>query len=243
MASEDYDPVKARSSFLSTYMSQHKDTLIAYVMYYGKSQVHETPVDAKMVGIDQQKMNLAYQLRDSAKWHELTVEFDPPLSGYDAVKPRLLQMKADAEEQLGMAKTPPLTTFALKPSMFNAVPVLLILAALSAAPYEKQTISRESVSPALRPYIDTVNTVSHALTSVRQALPFTPNTSYIVWGTIGVIHVSLALLVVFLSLQRHASLRIGSAWVLSTLLLSYPAVFEFRSHLQAARIQSIHKTQ
>ncbi|CCA71551.1 hypothetical protein PIIN_05488 [Serendipita indica DSM 11827] len=225
MASEDYDPVKARSSFLSTYMSQHKDTLIAYVMYYGKSQVHETPVDAKMVGIDQQKMNLAYQLRDSAKWHELTVEFDPPLSGYDA------------------AKTPPLTTFALKPSMFNAVPVLLILAALSAAPYEKQTISRESVSPALRPYIDTVNTVSHALTSVRQALPFTPNTSYIVWGTIGVIHVSLALLVVFLSLQRHASLRIGSAWVLSTLLLSYPAVFEFRSHLQAARIQSIHKTQ
>ena len=30
------------------------------------------------------------------------VEFKPPLSGYDEGKPRLLNMKVDAEEALGM---------------------------------------------------------------------------------------------------------------------------------------------
>lgn len=30
------------------------------------------------------------------------VVFDPPLSGYEEVKPRLMNMKVDAEEALGM---------------------------------------------------------------------------------------------------------------------------------------------
>jgi hypothetical protein len=47
-------------------------------------------------------MNLAYQTPGSSKWSDVSVEFDPPLSGYEEVKPRLMQMKADAEEGLGM---------------------------------------------------------------------------------------------------------------------------------------------
>jgi hypothetical protein len=47
-------------------------------------------------------MDLAYQVKGSEEWKSVSVEFDPPLSGYEEVKPRLMQMKADAEEGLGM---------------------------------------------------------------------------------------------------------------------------------------------
>jgi Protein of unknown function (DUF2470) len=47
-------------------------------------------------------MNLSYQTVGSSKWNDVSVEFDPPLSGYEEVKPRLMQMKVDAEEGLGM---------------------------------------------------------------------------------------------------------------------------------------------
>ncbi|KAG8813677.1 hypothetical protein FRC17_001465 [Serendipita sp. 399] len=223
-------------------MSGHKDTLVAYVMYFGKIKDHV--VNAKMVSIDQNKMVLSYQLQEDSKWEDVSVQFDPQLSGYEEVKPRLLQMKADAEEGLGMAKAPPLTTFTLKPSTFNAAPVLFILLVLSIAPYEeKYTLSKDNVPTLFHPYLPTINAASHTLTNIRQTIPFTPNTAYILWASIGVVHVALALLVLFFSFQRKASFRITIAWILSTLFLSYPAVFEFRSHLQAARIKSIGKNK
>ena len=36
---------------------------------------------------------------------QLTILFEPPLSGYEEVKPRLLSMKLDAEEALGMVRS------------------------------------------------------------------------------------------------------------------------------------------
>jgi hypothetical protein len=45
------DPVAAKSSFLCMYMSNHKDTLACYVIYYGK--VTNTKItSAEMTGID-----------------------------------------------------------------------------------------------------------------------------------------------------------------------------------------------
>lgn len=45
------DPVAAKSSFLSMYMSSHKDTLASYVIYYGK--VTNTKItNAEMTSID-----------------------------------------------------------------------------------------------------------------------------------------------------------------------------------------------
>lgn len=46
-------------------------------------------------------MNLSYSLK-SGGVGSVHVKFDPPLTGYDDVKPRLLAMKADAQEALGM---------------------------------------------------------------------------------------------------------------------------------------------
>ena len=44
-------------------------------------------------------MNLTYQTKGSNATKEVRVQFDPPLAGYDEVKPRLIAMKAEAEEE------------------------------------------------------------------------------------------------------------------------------------------------
>ena len=46
------DPVAAKSSFLCMYMSNHPDTLVSYVRYWGK--VKEKVVSAQMTAIDTQ---------------------------------------------------------------------------------------------------------------------------------------------------------------------------------------------
>ena len=48
-------------------------------------------------------MSLAYQLKNGENG-QTHVPFNPPLAGYDDVKPRLLSMKADAQEGLGMVR-------------------------------------------------------------------------------------------------------------------------------------------
>ncbi len=49
-------------------------------------------------------MNLSYRVSDSKAEKDVRVVFDPPLAGYDEVKPRLLGMTADAQESLGMVR-------------------------------------------------------------------------------------------------------------------------------------------
>jgi hypothetical protein len=44
------DPVAAKSSFLCMYMSNHPDTLVSYVRYWGK--VKESVASAQMTSID-----------------------------------------------------------------------------------------------------------------------------------------------------------------------------------------------
>ena len=113
------DPVASKSGFLCMYMSNHPDTLVAYVKHWGK--VAEDVASAKMMSIDTkvralhvalgnhsvttaQGMTLTYKTKTGSAEKEVRVQFDPPLSGYDEVKPRLIAMKVDAEEALGMVR-------------------------------------------------------------------------------------------------------------------------------------------
>jgi len=49
-------------------------------------------------------MYLSYVLKGGEK-SQVSIPFNPPLSGYEEVKPRLLGMKLDAEEALGMVRS------------------------------------------------------------------------------------------------------------------------------------------
>ena len=57
------DPVAEKSGFLCMYMSNHPDTLVSYVRYWGK--VTEHVVSAKMTAIDTKVSN-----------HEIRLEYD-----------------------------------------------------------------------------------------------------------------------------------------------------------------------
>lgn len=49
-------------------------------------------------------MTLLYKVKDNADKKSVRISFDPPLAGYEEVKPRLLAMTADAQESLGMVR-------------------------------------------------------------------------------------------------------------------------------------------
>jgi len=48
-------------------------------------------------------MTLTYQIKSGGNG-QVHVPFNPPLAGYDDVKPRMLSMKAEAQEGLGMVR-------------------------------------------------------------------------------------------------------------------------------------------
>lgn len=51
-------------------------------------------------------MDMTYTTKSGGGKKEIRVPFNPPLAGYDEVKGRLLQMKVDAEDALGMVRYP-----------------------------------------------------------------------------------------------------------------------------------------
>lgn len=58
-------------------------------------------------------MDLTYTTKSGGSKKAIRVPFNPPLAGYEDVKGRLLQMKVDAEEALGMVRPPPLPSLPL----------------------------------------------------------------------------------------------------------------------------------
>lgn len=108
------DPVADKSGFLCMYMSSHPDTLVSYAKHFG--HISESLLSAKMESIDSKGMNLSYVTKKDGPNYKgekkvVRVVFDPPLSGYEEVKPRLLGMKADADEALGTVRISLITLY------------------------------------------------------------------------------------------------------------------------------------
>ena len=112
-----FDPVAEKAGFLRTYMSGHPDTLVAYAKWFGK--VPEAITSAKMSAINTRVRFLFFELSEcswasvlqrmtlmctlkSGGVKEVDIPIEPRLRGYEDVKPRLLEMKALAQEGLGM---------------------------------------------------------------------------------------------------------------------------------------------
>ncbi|KAK7469262.1 hypothetical protein VKT23_003747 [Stygiomarasmius scandens] len=125
------DPVAEKSSFLCMYMSSHPDTLVAYAKWFGK--VQEPISSADMTGIDTKGMNLRCTLKSGQK-KEVRVPIEPPLKGYDDVKPRLLEMKAIAQEGLGMIKSPVLNELQIPSAALGVAVLVAVLCYLAFSP-------------------------------------------------------------------------------------------------------------
>ncbi|KAJ3486902.1 hypothetical protein NLI96_g3902 [Meripilus lineatus] len=219
------DPVAAKSAFLCMYMSNHPDTLVSYVRHWGK--IKEKVTNAQMTGIDTKGMTLTYTVGASKDVKKtVRVVFNPPLSGYDEVKPRLMNMKVDAEEALGMAKAPQLSTFHITPRVFQTG---VMIAALVYT-----TFSPAPTSPSYHPAYTVASWVQNALPDgVLKAC----------WIFMVTVHVLESFYTLSLCRKHRTPFLVGTGYVIGTLVFGYPIWTEMRRRVQAARIDSIMKGQ
>ncbi|KAJ7027522.1 hypothetical protein C8F04DRAFT_1122280 [Mycena alexandri] len=214
------DPVAEKSGFLKMYMSNHPDTLVAYAKWYGK--VAEPITSAEMTAIDTKSMTLTCTLKDGNK-KEVRVVLDPPLSGYEDVKPRLLEMKALAQEGLGMIKLPLLTTFQLPRSVLTT---LVPIAALIYCTF----FPKDSVGALFAPARFVHSYVNGPLLAG-------------IWVFMCSIHALETLYTVSLVRKHAGNFSTGAGYILGTLLFGFPIVMDLRRRIQAARIDSVMKIQ
>ncbi|KAF8907039.1 hypothetical protein CPB84DRAFT_1769334 [Gymnopilus junonius] len=201
------------------YMSSHPDTLVAYAKWFGK--VEEVIKSAEMTAIDTKSMTLTCTLQGGSK-KVVVVPIEPPLKGYDDVKPRLLEMKAIAQEGLGMIKAPKITFFEFPRDAWYSAP--LILFAVFVHLWKGQSSTAGYLADAVVSYTGTgVFTFSY-------------------WFII-VSH-SLESLYMFSLCRRHSTgFLLGTAYVFSTAVAGFPTWMKLRQNIQAARINSVMKIE
>lgn len=215
------DPVAEKSTFLRMYMSNHPDTLVAYAKWFGK--VNEVITSAEMSAIDTKSMTLTCTMKGGSK-KDVRVTIDPPLSGYEDVKPRLLEMKALAQEGLGMIKAPKITSFDL-PTRYACISGFVCTAVLYLHFIQKLSVSSF--------FIPGIAQLEHALQFF-----FT----FSAW-IILVLH-SLESLYAFSLCWKHSTgFLVGALYVLSTFACGMPIWKSLRRRIQAARIDSVMKIQ
>ncbi|KIJ13511.1 hypothetical protein PAXINDRAFT_170399 [Paxillus involutus ATCC 200175] len=217
------DPVASKSAFLCMYMKNHPDTIVAYVKYFGK--VAGNVVTAEMKSIDSQGMNLSYKLTNGDV-SSVYVKFDPPLASYDQVKPRLLAMKADAQEGLGMLKTPVITSF-----RFPFSKIVSTYSGLGAF-YVALSYLPTSIS----------GVVFASARTVASAMGF----QHSVIGAIqvgAVMHVFESLYTWYLCRRYVKSKFLTVAYVAATILIGVPIWSDLRKRVQEMRIESVMKAE
>lgn len=218
------DPVAAKSSFLCMYMSNHKDTLTSYVIYYGKV-ANPKITNTEMTGIDSQGMDINYQTPSSADEKiPIRIKFEPPLSGYEEVKPRLLSMKANAEEALGMVSLPQITKFTLTSRAWLATGALISF------------LIYVTLSP---PLSNTVPSYLYPGSFIRNYVG--DGVIKLSWGFMVVAHIAESFYVVKLVKKHRTPCGVGAMYILGTLLFGFPSWLELKNNVQAARIDSILK--
>lgn len=215
------DPVAEKSGFLKMYMTSHPDTLVAYAKWYGK--VTEAINGAEMSSIDTKSMNLTCALKNGGS-KVVNVKFDPPLAGYDAVKPRLLEMKALAQEGLNMIKAPTISTFRIPTrGCLTSVFILLPLILAGFTP-------EDATSPPLR-----------AAVALRNVLG--PSTVRWILKVVTGLHLLEALYVVNLCRRHNTGIAVGAAYSISTFIFGLPVMQSLRKQITRARIDSVMKIQ
>jgi len=160
-------------------------------------------------------MMLKYKLRDSKAEKTVKVSFDPQLSSYDEVKPRLLSMKLDAEESLGMTPRPQLKSFRLPVTLIlrTALPILALV---------YTTFGGEQIS-----------WLRNAVGGQR--------TLWWIWAFLIATHALESVYTAHLCRKHRTGLFHGLLYVVGTLLFGFPIWTDMRRRIQKLRIESIEK--
>ncbi|KAJ7640330.1 hypothetical protein DFH06DRAFT_626309 [Mycena polygramma] len=209
------DPVAEKSGFLKTYMSSHPDTLVGFAKWYGK--VGEPITSAEMSAIDSKGMTLTCTLKNGSK-KEVVVAINPPLSGYEDAKPRLLEMKAISQEGLGMIKSPQITSFHLPPDGYYIALILFGLVPFTAfAPL-------------------TFNAPVQLLNIVQTTLKY-------LFAATCVVHTFESLYTLSLCWKHRAGFPATVAYVVCTFFIGLPTWKDILHRVKNARIESVMKVE
>ncbi|CAE6435962.1 unnamed protein product [Rhizoctonia solani] len=209
------DVIGSRSGFLCQYMSAHQDTLVAYVKYF--SQVDGDVTSARMTAIDSKSMTLEYVA--DGKTQRTNVVFDPPIEVYDEVKPRLIAMREEALEGVGMVNQPVVSVYQ-HPSLKLAASTSSLLSLLAYTTFANEP----SVGAQLR-----------SLVGGSTAMKW-------IWGFTVAVHAIEAMYMAGLCKRHKTGIRLGALWVLSVFSIGFPYIIQFRRIVQQERIASIRKT-
>jgi len=203
------------------YMSNHPDTLVSYAKWYAK--VTGNIISAEMTAIDSHKMTLTCKFK-SGPTREVLVPFEPPLVNYEELKPRMLKMKATAEEQLGTTKAPQITTFQFPKRALRVSPVVAIITYFALAPVDNM------VYPSL------LFTPARVVDSLLGPKPF-----LYAFYVLAVAHVLEAAYTFILCRRHRTGFFVGVAYVASTVIFGLPIWMDFQRRVQALRIDSMMK--
>ncbi|XP_006456581.1 hypothetical protein AGABI2DRAFT_122469 [Agaricus bisporus var. bisporus H97] len=216
------DPVAEKADHLRMYMSNHPETLFAYAKWYGN--VGEIIKKVEMMNIDVQGLLLRCTLKAGGKI-DVYIPITPPLKSYEDVKPRLLEMKALAQEGLGIVKPPMVTKF------YFPLTALLTISALTATAF---CIYAPSLTP--RPVLATITFITRLGGLTRSWL----EPSFYI-GTF--LHVPEALYMVHLSRKHQMRFGLGIAYVIATLVCGFPMWVNLKKEIKALRIESAMKVE
>jgi hypothetical protein len=205
-------------------MKNHPDTLVAYVKYFGK--VAGNAVTANMKSIDSQGMDLSYKLKNG-EVGSVRIKFDPPLASYDEVKPRLLAMKADAQEGLGMLQTPVITTFRIPFTsiVLTNLPLVAIVATVKLLP--SGITDAISFGPA------------RALINL---LSFEPTLKGVI-QFVAVVHALESVYTWYLCRRHVKDPFVTAEYVAATMVIGQPIWSDLRKRVQEQRIASVMKAE
>ncbi|KAG8217081.1 hypothetical protein J3R82DRAFT_5105 [Butyriboletus roseoflavus] len=213
------------------YMRNHPDTLVAYVKHFGK--IPGNVSSAEMKSIDRQGMNLSYSLK-SGGVGSVHVKFDPPLVGYDEVKPRLLAMKADAQEALGMLQSPKITSFRMPSGAVSVLCILFGVAYFSLAPPRGT-----SLSPIPTNISDMVFMPAHTILGVLGFQPFLRT----IVQTTAAIHGLETLYTWYLCGRYVEGPFVTAAYLSATAVVGFPIWADLKKRVQEKRIESVMKAE
>jgi len=214
------DPVAQKSGFLKAYMSNHPDTLVAYAKYFGK--VTESISSAEMSAIDSNGMVLACSVKGAKEKKMVRVPLDPPLLGYEEVKPRLLAMKAEAQEGLGMIKAPQITSIRFPSTSMFSIAFYLTLLYLTYPNISTSTL------------FDPARAVSAHIGGY--------STMKMAWQGTSIIHALESLYILSLC-KKHTGFVLGAIYVFNTFVFGFPILIDMRKRIQEARIESVMKVE
>ncbi|KAJ3713061.1 hypothetical protein C8R42DRAFT_699067 [Lentinula raphanica] len=210
--------------------------------------VTEPVLSAEMVGIDTKGMTLTCKFKNGSS-KDVRVAIDPPLSGYDDVKPRLLEMKAIVQEGLSMIKIPNISTFHLPWSALSVIFIVYpILVYLAYAPTFSPT-SGSALTSVITQAVDMITLPARLLTCMPYLGPWLLSIFYWLFWSVNVGHVLEAMYTASLC-RRHGTASFifrgfssQAAYVCATLVCGYHIWRDLRKRIQDARIQSVMKVE